>query len=165
MTNSRNATSFRAERQKAPTTGTLLTPTTTIVNIILSHDIGTTPHEAQVGLQVQNLLGNYTPAVAPANVYYVLQGVGGYGPGSGLVTFLAGCSGGMSQTPALNGSANSLGRWWLDSFSVNASAVNHMRQCIAPSTNREVRGSYAPNASDSVPSGSWRRSGRNYCRE
>src|SRR5450755_1964941 len=42
-----------------------------------------------------------------------------------LVTFLAGCSGGMSQTPALNGSANSLGRAaWPQVMSMRAVAPN-----------------------------------------
>jgi hypothetical protein len=45
-----------------------------------------TPHTAQIGVRVQNLLGNHTPTVIPANVYYVPQGTGGYGPGSGRNT-------------------------------------------------------------------------------
>lgn len=66
--------------------GTLFTPATAIVNVTLSHDVGTMPRRAQMGIRVQNLFGNYTPTVIPPNVYYVPQGSGGYGPGSGRNT-------------------------------------------------------------------------------
>jgi len=37
-------------------------------------------------VRVLNLLGNYTPAVVANNPYYVPNGLGGYGPGSGFNT-------------------------------------------------------------------------------
>jgi hypothetical protein len=66
--------------------GTLFTSAAAIVNVTLAHDIGATSHATQIGVRIQNLLGNYTPTQIPANVYYVPQGVGGYGPGSGRNT-------------------------------------------------------------------------------
>lgn len=64
--------------------GTLFTPATAILNVTLSHDLGTGPRRFQVGVRATNLFGNYTPTFIPANLYYVPQGIGGYGPGSGF---------------------------------------------------------------------------------
>jgi len=69
--------------------GTLFGPPIAIVNVTLSHDIGRGDHNALAGIRVQNILGNYSPQGAaganiPANLYYVPQGIGGYGPGSGI---------------------------------------------------------------------------------
>jgi hypothetical protein len=63
--------------------GTLFTPSAALLNLTISQDIGKGPHNFQVGVRGANLLGNYTPALVPANLYYVPQGIGGYGPGSG----------------------------------------------------------------------------------
>ena len=66
--------------------GTLFTPAVALVNVTLSYYIGTGANNAEVGVRVQNLFGNYTPTGIPANLYYVPQGIGGYGPGSGINT-------------------------------------------------------------------------------
>ena len=65
--------------------GTLLSPAAAQVNIALSHDIGSQA-KTRVGVRVQNLFGNYTPVLIPPNLFYVPQGIGGYGPGSGTNT-------------------------------------------------------------------------------
>jgi len=65
--------------------GTLFTPATALVNVALSHFIGKS-NGVEVGVRAENLLGNFTPTVIPANVYYVPQGNGGFGPGSGINT-------------------------------------------------------------------------------
>jgi hypothetical protein len=64
--------------------GTLFTPAGAIVNLTLSHDLGIGPNNAQVGVRVENLFGNYSPTRIPSNIYYVPSGPGGgIGPGSG----------------------------------------------------------------------------------
>ena len=63
--------------------GSLFAPATALVSVTLSYDIGKGPHAYQVGVRASNLLGNYTPTFIPANLYYVPQALGGYGPGSG----------------------------------------------------------------------------------
>ena len=63
--------------------GTLFTPAIALINVTLSHDLNRGSHGAQMGVRIQNVLGNYTPSFIPANLYYVPQGIGGYGPGSG----------------------------------------------------------------------------------
>jgi hypothetical protein len=66
--------------------GTLFTPATALVNLTLSHDLGNGPNNFQVGVRAANIFGNYTPTAIPPNLYYVPQGFGGYGPGSGYNT-------------------------------------------------------------------------------
>jgi hypothetical protein len=66
--------------------GTLFTPATALVNLTLAHDLGNGPNNFQVGVRAQNVFGNYTPIGIPPNLYYVPQGFGGYGPGSGYNT-------------------------------------------------------------------------------
>jgi hypothetical protein len=68
---------------EGPDPGSLFTPATAIVNLTLSHDMGIGPKDMILGLRVENLFGNYTPTRIPANLYYVPQGLGSYGPGSG----------------------------------------------------------------------------------
>lgn len=64
--------------------GTLKGPQVATVQFTVSHDLGVGPHNMLVGLRVQNLFGNYTPSRIPSNLYYVNNGLGGYGPGSGV---------------------------------------------------------------------------------
>src|SRR5579872_931216 len=54
------------------------------LNVSVSHDLGHGPHNMLVGLRIDNLLGNYTFTRIPSNLYYVNNGYGGYGPGSGV---------------------------------------------------------------------------------
>jgi len=63
--------------------GTLFTPATALVNLTLAHDLGSGPNNFQVGVRATNIFGDYTPTAIPPNLYYVPQGIGGYGPGSG----------------------------------------------------------------------------------
>lgn len=66
--------------------GTLFTPATALVSVTVSHNIGRAASNAEVGVRAQNLFGNYTPTVIPANLYYVPLGNGGFGLGSGVNT-------------------------------------------------------------------------------
>jgi hypothetical protein len=66
--------------------GSLFGPATALVNVTLSQDLSKSATGAQVGIRVQNLFGNYSPSTIPSNLYYVPQGIGGYGPGSGFNT-------------------------------------------------------------------------------
>lgn len=63
--------------------GTLKGPQIATVQVEVSHDLGRAPHNMLAGVRVQNLFGNYTPTRIPANLYYVPNGIGGFGPGSG----------------------------------------------------------------------------------
>jgi hypothetical protein len=63
--------------------GTLFTPAAALVSLTLARDLGNGPNNIQLGVRAQNLFGNYTPAAIPPNLFYVPQGFGGYGPGSG----------------------------------------------------------------------------------
>ncbi|MBC5805220.1 MAG: hypothetical protein DLM53_02135 [Candidatus Eremiobacter antarcticus] len=64
--------------------GTLRGPQIATVLVSVSHDLGRAPHNMQVGIRVQNLFNNFTPTQIPANLYYVPNALGGYGPGSGV---------------------------------------------------------------------------------
>jgi outer membrane receptor protein involved in Fe transport len=73
--------------------GTLRSPPVALFNVSVSQEIGHGPNNFQVGMRVLNLLGNYTSAptstslsTAGSNPYYVPNGLGGYGPGSGFNT-------------------------------------------------------------------------------
>lgn len=68
--------------------GTLHGLPVALVNFSIAHDFG---KETEIGVRVENLLGNYTGSTGtgtnPANNgLYVNNGIGGYGPGSGLNT-------------------------------------------------------------------------------
>ena len=71
---------------EGPDPGSLRGPQILTVNASISQDIGRGPNNFQVGVRVLNLLGNYTPAVVANNPYYVPNGLGGYGVGSGFNT-------------------------------------------------------------------------------
>ena len=69
--------------------GTLFGPPIAIVNLTVSQDLGHSVHGTQVGIRAENIFGNYSPqgaagASIPANTYYVPQGMGSYGPNSGV---------------------------------------------------------------------------------
>ncbi len=64
--------------------GTIKGPQITQVQLTIAHDIGKGIRNALVGVRVQNLFGNYTPPRIPSNLYYVNNGLGGYGAGSGV---------------------------------------------------------------------------------
>ncbi|MDQ6768000.1 MAG: TonB-dependent receptor [Candidatus Eremiobacteraeota bacterium] len=64
--------------------GSLFGPPIAVVNVTLSQDLGRGARNAQAGIRVENLLGNYSPTTIPSNIYYVAQGIGSYGPGSGV---------------------------------------------------------------------------------
>ncbi len=64
--------------------GSLFGPPIATVNLSLSHTLGAGIHNSEIGVRVENLLGNYSPTLIPSNLYYVPQGVGGYGAGSGF---------------------------------------------------------------------------------
>jgi len=64
--------------------GTLHGPPVAIVNVTLSQELGKGPHNVEAGVRVGNLFGNYTPSIIPSNLYYQFQGLGAYGPGSGI---------------------------------------------------------------------------------
>jgi hypothetical protein len=64
--------------------GTLRGPQLMTWNLAFSHDIGAGTSPVQAGVRIDNVLGNYTPAGAVGgNFYYINNGLGGYGPGSG----------------------------------------------------------------------------------
>lgn len=71
---------------EGPDPGTLSGPPIATVDLSFSHTLGSGKHNSEVGLRVENLLGNYSPTTIPANLYYVPQGIGSYGPGSGINT-------------------------------------------------------------------------------
>jgi outer membrane receptor protein involved in Fe transport len=66
--------------------GTLHAPQVALFNMSVSQEVGHGPNNVQVGLRVLNLLGNYTSTSPKTNPYYVPNGLGGYGPGSGFNT-------------------------------------------------------------------------------
>ena len=66
--------------------GSLHAPSALIVNASISHDVGNGPNKFRVGVRVQNLAGNYTSAFPRNNQYWVPNGLGGFGPGSGINT-------------------------------------------------------------------------------
>jgi Carboxypeptidase regulatory-like domain len=68
---------------EGPDPGSLFGPAISTVDLTLSHYFGAGPHNSEVGVRVENLLGNYSPTTIPSNLYYVPQGIGAYGPGSG----------------------------------------------------------------------------------
>ena len=68
--------------------GTLRGIPVAIVNLTISHELGAGPKNTEVGFRVENVLGNYTGSngtgTNPANNnFYVNNGLGGFGPGSG----------------------------------------------------------------------------------
>jgi hypothetical protein len=63
--------------------GTLFGPPIAVMNLTVSQALGHA-HNVQAGLRVVNLFGNYSPTSIPANQWYVPQGLGSYGPGSGF---------------------------------------------------------------------------------
>lgn len=68
---------------EGPDPGSLFGPAISTIDLSIAHSLGTGQHNSEVGLRVENLLGNYSPTTIPANLYYVPQGIGSYGPGSG----------------------------------------------------------------------------------
>ena len=73
--------------------GSLRSSPAAVFNVSLSQDIGHGPNNFRVGMRVLNLLGNYTAPLTStslsgggSNPYYVSNGLGGYGPGSGFNT-------------------------------------------------------------------------------
>jgi hypothetical protein len=64
--------------------GSLFGPAIATVNLSVAHTLGAGLHNSEIGLRVENLLGNYSPTTIPTNLYYVPQGIGTYGPGSGF---------------------------------------------------------------------------------
>jgi Carboxypeptidase regulatory-like domain/TonB dependent receptor-like, beta-barrel len=70
--------------QEGSDPGTLFGPPIATVNLSLSHTLGAGIHNSELGVRVENLLGNYSPTLIPANLYYVPQGIGSYGAGSGF---------------------------------------------------------------------------------
>jgi carboxypeptidase family protein/TonB-dependent receptor-like protein len=57
-----------------------------LTDVAIAHDIGSGPTRMQVGIRGTNLLGNYTNAVVGGNFLYVPNGLGAFGPGSGVNT-------------------------------------------------------------------------------
>lgn len=53
------------------------------VNLSLAQDIGRGQRYWTVGIRAENLFGNYSPAAPSNNPWYVNNGLGGFGPGSG----------------------------------------------------------------------------------
>lgn len=68
---------------EGPDPGSLFGPAIATVGLSIAHTLGAGLHNSEVGVRVENLLGNYSPTTIPANLYYIPQGIGGYGPGSG----------------------------------------------------------------------------------
>jgi hypothetical protein len=73
--------------------GSLRSSPVLTVNMSVAQDVGRGPNNFQVGIRVLNLLGNYTAPLTSgglstggSNPYYVPNGMGGYGPGSGVNT-------------------------------------------------------------------------------
>ncbi|HEV2907646.1 MAG TPA: TonB-dependent receptor [Candidatus Eremiobacteraceae bacterium] len=74
--------------------GSLRSPPVLLVNMSVSQDLGHGPNNFTVGVRVFNLTGNYTapPTLGSglssggSNPYYVPNGLGGYGPTSGVNT-------------------------------------------------------------------------------
>lgn len=64
--------------------GTLRGPQIATLNLTLSRQLTNVARGAEVGIRVENLLGNYTPTRIPSNLYYTFNGIGGYGSGSGV---------------------------------------------------------------------------------
>lgn len=64
--------------------GTLFGPPITIVNIMVSQELGSGSNTVEVGVRAQNLFGNYAPAVIPSNPYYGFSGFGNNGLPSGV---------------------------------------------------------------------------------
>ena len=59
------------------------------VNLTISHELGRGANNTEVGIRVENLLGNYTGSTGTGtnpgnNGFYNNNGLGGYGPGSGF---------------------------------------------------------------------------------
>jgi outer membrane receptor protein involved in Fe transport len=71
--------------KEGPDPGSLHGPQTALFNMSVSQDVGHGPNNVRVGLRVLNLLGNYS-TYPHNNPYYVFNGMGGYGPGSGVNT-------------------------------------------------------------------------------
>ncbi len=55
-----------------------------LTDVAIAHDIGAGATKMQVGIRGTNLFGNYTDAVVAGNFLYNNNGLGAYGPGSGL---------------------------------------------------------------------------------
>jgi outer membrane receptor protein involved in Fe transport len=53
------------------------------VNVSIAKDLGQGANYWTVGMRVENLLGNYSPASPSNNPWYLNNGLGGYAPGSG----------------------------------------------------------------------------------
>ena len=71
---------------EGPDPGSLFGPAIATVDLSIAHMLGAGPHNSEIGLRVENLLGNYSPTTIPANLFYVPQGIGSFGAGSGFNT-------------------------------------------------------------------------------
>ncbi|HZV79613.1 MAG TPA: TonB-dependent receptor [Candidatus Binatus sp.] len=65
---------------EGPDPGSLRAPAILTLNLTVAHTLG----NGEVGIFANNLLGNYTAPFPFSVTNYVPQGMGGYGPGSGL---------------------------------------------------------------------------------
>jgi outer membrane receptor protein involved in Fe transport len=68
---------------EGPDPGSLRGPQVALFNMSVSQDVGNGPNHVQVGVRALNLFGNYTSTSPHNNPYWVPQGIGGFGPGSG----------------------------------------------------------------------------------
>jgi hypothetical protein len=69
---------------EGPDPGSLFGPAQAQFNITIAHDIGSGAHHLQVGLRAENLFGNYSINTPGINGLWAPNGIGGYGPGSGI---------------------------------------------------------------------------------
>lgn len=78
-----NITGSRGTNE-GPDPGSIHGPPVLLVNLTLAHDIGQAPNNMQAGLTIGNVFGNYTGGVNAANPRYRNNGLGGFGPNSGV---------------------------------------------------------------------------------
>ncbi len=69
---------------EGPDPGSIKGPQVFILNLTVAHDFGRAPNNMQAGLTVGNVFGNYTGGVNGTNPRYHNNGLGGYGPRSGV---------------------------------------------------------------------------------
>jgi len=63
--------------------GSLFGPSIATFNFSVAHELGSGPHNSEIGIRLENAFGNYSPTTIPSNLYYAPQGIGSYGTTSG----------------------------------------------------------------------------------
>jgi hypothetical protein len=64
--------------------GTLHGPQVMTWLISIGHDIGAGPNPVEAGVRIENVLGNYSQGLIESDFLYANNGIGGYGPNSGM---------------------------------------------------------------------------------